>query len=316
MNEQEIMNEIHDLDKPRKRKPEEIKHNLVKGIRSNTAYIIGFTILIVATLAFFNDFNVQTAAGFQKLSVTVFFIAFCSYSMYINFSQKGVKDGKLDELYVKVSNENAELSQRFIEKGYMLDLPEFCDYWVTEELKNARLNILKSISIDYNTYLTEYIDLDESRIKELKLSDKCKNALIQANSTKPLQLSSDDIVRNDYALKNRKNPIGRNPQAVKKIDNITRLARTLFTSIGSSLIVLDALAEASFNSVAEALVKLLTIALNGYTGYRRGYDNIAVYSSSWLQDKNQKINEASKWIEAKRNTPKEPETIKSTHTGC
>lgn len=302
MNEQEIMNEIHDLDKkPKQKKPREERVDEFKlGIKNNSAYVVGFLILLVATLAFFNDFNVQSFASIQKISLLVFFIAFCSYSMYVNFYQKGTKDGKLDNDYLKAKAENEAVSKAFIEKGYMEDLPTYCNAWVEEELKNARMLILKSISITYDTYIKEYVDLDATQIKELDISDKCKSTIIQANALEPLQLSADEIIEVAYSKKNRHNPIGKNPQVIQKWDNVFRLGRTIFTAIGTSLIVLDALVDASFNAYAEALVKLLAIGWHGYTGYKKGYNNMAIYSTSWLNSKTQKINQAEKWIEAKR----------------
>ena len=60
-------------------------------------------------------------------------------------------------------------------------------------------------------------------------------------------------------------------------------------------IAFELFSEPSWEMFCAVVIKLVTVALNGFLGYRRGYDNIAVDTINYTEDQIDMLEEFREW---------------------
>lgn len=260
------------------------KKKVGRSILSNSGLFVSVFIVMLVIVVFTTNISLTTFAEVATLGLTFFVLLFCSYTMYINCSDSGMKAGRQSTLYIEASNKYTGLRTKITAKKIQGRLPEFCRYYIEEELKSTRNSILTEVGIDYKVYQEKYIGKDKDTLEnDESLSKTEVAAIIRANNTQPIVLTSDMILKCGRGG-GRGAPLGMKPTTKKWINYGIKFATTLLTCFFTGAIVLDAVTDFSWATFAELCLKLSTVVLNGFMGYKMGYDNITVDTANYMTD--------------------------------
>ncbi|MCD8309497.1 MAG: hypothetical protein LUD19_06555 [Clostridia bacterium] len=279
-----------------------IKKRTAKKIGNYTSLIIGTFLILVVIFVFTTDVVPTNSMEWATLGLTFCVLLFCSYSMYVTFADSGTKAGKLSDAYITTKAEHDGLKNKIITNKLQTRLPEFCRYYIAEELKTAKNSILAAKGINYDTYTANYIDKDETALKELGLSDTQIKVVMRANKMKPIHLTPEMILKQGRGDV-RRNPLGVPPEGRKCLHYATKMLTTFFTSALTGVITLEIIADPSWSTVASCLLKLLPIVLNGFMGYKMGFENIAVSTVNYMNDQSDLMHQFLQYTE------KHPDTV-------
>ncbi len=260
------------------------KKKVAKQFVNYSSMFVGIFLVLVVIAVFTTDIRLMSAAAWAELGLTFFILLFCSYSMYVNFSDSGTRAGRASTIFLDAQGEHDKIKKLILESKKDFRLLEFCKHYIAEELRAVREGILSNDGIKYEVYKDKYIGKDEATLKADKtLSDKQVKAIVKANNVKPIKLTPEMILKRGRGDGSR-NPLGTNPKTKKRLHYIIKFITTFVTSILTGIIVFDIIVEPSWATVVSCLFKLLTIVLNGFMGYKMGFENIAVETVNYMND--------------------------------
>lgn len=236
------------------------------------AFIL-FTVIVVMT----TDIRLVTISSLTDLGLEFFILLFCSYGMYICCTDGGVKNGYATELYKNTVQRYEELKTK-IQETCLPRMNDFCAHYISEELKQMRMQYLSVACIPYEVYLEKYAKLGNKDINELtELTSLQKRAVKKANRIRPIKLTPEMILTQGKTLHYR-SALAANPGTMKSISFTVKLFKMSFISICMPLIALDVIMEPSWIVFAEVCLKLFTVVLNGFDGHKDGFTNITVHT--------------------------------------
>lgn len=298
------------------------QRKVTRNILNNAGTIVGIFIIFVVIVVFTTDIKLTGAMKWAELSLVFFILLFCSYSMYVNYASNGTRAGKSSETFINSYTNYDTTKKKIVENKYQTRLPEFCRYYIKEELTNARNAILSEVGIDFEKYLKEYIGKDKTYLEADKdLSKSQIEAILKANAVKPIKLTPEMIMKRGRGNGSR-NPLGIKPETKKKIHLSTKFTTTAITSFITGVIVLDVIINPTWATFAACCLKVLLVVLNGFMGYKMGYENIVVDTVEYMNDQVDLMNQLIQYIEAhpepenieEGETPKEEDCLKETQT--
>lgn len=276
------------------------KNKAVKSFVNNKGLFVGLILVFIVILVFTTNINFHSSAEVLKLSLTVFVFMFCSYSMYVNCADSGTRAGKSTKLYRQAQTQYEEVKTRIIEGKKQHLLGHFCRAYIDEELRNARNEILEGVGLEYKDYIKKWVGEDKATIKaSTDLSEREKDAVIAANSVKPLKLTPEMILRRERTYK-RRAPLGKSPQARRNTQYVTKLITTIITSIFTCMLALDVIGNPSWATFAELCLKLLMVLLSGFSGYKMGYESITVDTVNYIYDQTDLLHQFELYLEHQR----------------
>lgn len=273
------------------------RRRAVKGILNNAGIFVGVFLMFAVVVVVTTDIRLTTFEEIAALLLDFFILLFCSYSMYVNCSDSGMRAGLISATYTEPLKKYEGLKRRVIDEGMQSMLPAFCRHYVEEELKNARIAVLAIVGFSYEEYLEKYIGQDHDAInKSPTLSKAQKKALTRANAIQPIRLTPEMIMRRGRG-NGRRAPLGMTPEKKKGIAFGFKFVTTFIVSLFMVAIVFDIVAEPTWAIVASACLKLATIVVNGFGGYKMGYENIVCDTVNYMSDQTDLMEEAVKYIE-------------------
>lgn len=283
------------------------KKRLTKSILNNTGIFVGFFLIFVVIVVFTTEIKLTSIEFWAQLGLTFFILLFCSYSMYVNCSDSGLKAGRESESYATCKDEYDALKAEIIEKKYQSRLSEFCRFYIDRELRETRTNILGEVGISYEKYIVSYVGKDKNTLKaDENLSKGQVTAILKANKTKPVTLTPEMIFKRGRGNGHR-SPLGTKPEVKRSVHYVAKFVRTSITSLLTGVIVLDVIKTPTWATFAACCLKLLPVILNGFMGYRMGYENITVDTVNYMQDQKDLMQQL---IEYASTTPElQPEEI-------
>ena len=183
-----------------------------------------------------------------------------------------------------------------------MKLGGFCRWYVEEELKNTRKDILDNVGVTYEEYEEKWEGADkETILAQENMSERVKYALIKTNEIKPIKLVPEMIIKSERSAK-RRSPLGAIPQNRKRMHHGIKLVTTVFTSIFTCMLALDVLNDPSWATFAELFIKLLMVVLNGFMGYKMGYENITVDTVNYVSDQTNLLHQFLQYLEETKDT--------------
>ncbi len=283
------------------------KKRLTRSILNNTGIFVGFFLIFVVIVVFTTEIKITSVEFWAQLGLTFFILLFCSYSMYVNCSDSGLKAGRVSDTYQDCKNEYEGLKAQIIERKYQSRLTEFCRYYIDRELKETRTNILSEVGISYEKYIEKYVGKDKKLLQaDENLSKAQIKAIIKANQTKPVNLTPEMIFKRGRGNGHR-SPLGIKPETKRSVHYVAKFIRTTITSLLTGVIVLDVIKYPTWATFAACCLKLLPVILNGFMGYRMGYENITVDTVNYMQDQKDLMQQL---IEYASTTPEpQPEQV-------
>ena len=230
--------------------------------------------------------------------------------MFANFYSSGVRAGKNTDAYSEAHKHYDELKKIVVDCKMQGRLTEFCRYYIDDELESARTAILTEVGISYSDYQKEYCGKDKKTLqKNEKLSVVQIAAILRANKTKPVKLTPEMILKRGRGSASR-SPLGVKPETKRALTFGSKFCTTCITSVLTGVIMLDVIVNPTWATFAACCLKLLPIVLNGFLGYKSGYDNITISTVNYIGDQSDLLQRAIQYIES---TP-EPVQIEEPKT--
>lgn len=279
------------------------KDKAIKGFINNKGLFVGIILVCIVILVFTTNVNFASAAEVVKLSLVVFVLMFCSYTMYVNCADSGTKAGKATVLYIETQEKYEKVKKRIIDGQHQMELGAFCRWYVDEELKNSRKDILDSVGVDYEDYLKKWVGADKNKVlNDKELSEREKTAILEANRLAPIKLTPEMILKRERGNKHRV-PLGSNPVTKRKVKYGIKLFTTISTSLFTCMLALDIISDPSWATFAELCIKLLMVILSGFSGYKMGYENITVDTVNYVSDQTDLLHQFEQYLlhKAKRS---------------
>lgn len=250
---------------------------------ASSGLIIGAFIVLAVIVVMLAEIDITDFSTLPKLGANFFVLLFCNYGMYLNQRDNGIGAGKQSSIYLDVMSKYDELKCKIVEAEIDYRMNEFCAWYIANELKHARQSLLAVSGISYATY-EAYIGVDDDMVEaDEKLTKRQKNAIIEANSLKPIYLDADMIMRRASAAK-RKASRKLTPESKLYIKSGTRLVRMFISSALIVAVSFEVIINPSLATLAATALKVLFVVLNGFTGYKEGFANITVDSVDYVSE--------------------------------
>lgn len=285
----------------------QVKNKLKKGFLNYAGIFVGVFLMFAVVVIVTTDISLTSFEEMAALGLDFFLLLFCSYSMYINCSDSGMRTGLASKLYTDALTTFETYKKSIVDRKLQARLPEFCRHFVDEELRNSRLEILAIVGISYKKYLSEYISLSEEDVDALEdedLSKPQREAIKKANAVKPIKLTPEMIMKRGRGSY-RRSPLGWKPESKKYLNFGVKFITTFLVALVMSMIVLDVVIEPTWVIFASVMLKLLAVVMNGFGGYKFGYENIVFDTVNYMSDQVDLMRQAIQYME---DTPlSEPE---------
>lgn len=274
------------------------KKKVTKSLLNNAGIFVGVFLIFAVIVIVTTDISITSFEEIASLSLDFFLLLFCSYSMYVNASDSGMRHGLQSVMYLDALDRFSANKKGIIDARRQTGLHEFCRYYIDDELKNVRMSILAVVGFGYNEYRKNWLGLDKKSIKkDPKLTKTQKSALIKANAIKPIKLTPEMIMKRGRGS-SRRVPLGTKPETKKSINFGVKFGSSFLISLVMSIIVLDVVVEPTWVIFASCVLKLLAVAMNGFTGYKFGYENIIFDTVNYMDDQTDLMNQAMQYFDA------------------
>lgn len=275
---------------------------LAKTFMNNAGIVVGIFIMFAVLVIVTTDIRLASFEDIAALGLDFFLLIFCSYAMYISCADSGMRAGLCTKSYKEIVKEYEAHLRYLLGHDLQSGLYDFCRQYVEDELKNARMNVLAVACFTYDDYLSNWMNKSDKEVMaEEHLTDTQKKAVIRANHIRPIKFAPDHIVhmgRNDGG----RAPLGMAPRTKKKLNFAMKFAKILFTSVGVIAISLEVVTDPTWRTFASATIKLLTVAINGFNGFKYGYENVVVDTREYVSDQTYILQQAIKYIEKESST--------------
>ena len=265
---------------------DEFKKKTFRAVLNNSGSLISIFIILVVGVVMTTEIRFDSAANVASLGLDFFVMILCSYGMYVNLAASGTKQGLLTQEYLDAQSRYDELVERI--NGQSDKLTAFCESYVAKELKSTRTMIVESVGITYEAYERDYIGCDAP---SANLTERQKAAIQRANRVKPIKLTPSMLVKRSRGIR-RRSPLSMAPGVKKAFAFSGRFSTIALTSIMTVWIALDVIVNPDWNVLVMALLRILTVVLNGFSGWQFGYDNVVNDRVNYLSDQCDLIEQA------------------------
>lgn len=273
------------------------KKAFTRSFLNNAGIVMGVVVLFIAIAAVTTDIHFATIDDIKELGIDFFLLLFCSYTMYINCSDSGMRYGQRSESYLFGTQTFDKLKKYIVEQKIHLRLSEFCQYYKQNELRSSRMTAISMVGLSYEEYEEKYLGKDKKYIKRQRtLSNAEKAAVLRANAYQPVRLTPEMILGRGRSTTGRA-PLGTSPQAKKRRTFGVKLFLNLLTAFAMSAIIFDMTKDPTWTTIAACGVKLGTIILNGFTGFKFGFENVVFDTVNYISDQSDLMQMAIQWHE-------------------
>ena len=273
------------------------KKKIMRRILNNTGIFVGIFIIFVVIVVSTTDIKLLSLFDWTALGLSFFVLLFCAFSMYVNCFDSGMKGGKASETYIKEKEAYEQVRKEVVEKKMHGRLLEFCRHYIEEELRNTRSAALTESGIDFEDYQSKYVGKDKASLEALNtLSITQITAIMNANAIKPIVLTPEMILKCGRGTLARR-PLGMQPEKKRGFEYAVKFVKTCVTSVLLAVITLEATVQPSWAMFGICLLKLLPVVLNGFMGYKDGYENIVVDTVNYMQDQTSLMNQLIRYCE-------------------
>lgn len=272
------------------------KKKIARGLLNNSGIFVGVFLVFVVAVVFTTDIQLSSFADWTKLGLAFFVLLFCSYSMYINFSDTGMRAGKESDAYKNTLNDYDTIKKKIITDKQQGRLLEFCRHFITEELQSTRHAIITDVGLDFKLYKEKYVGMSKKALRQVaELTEPQRKAIIKANKVKPIKLTPEMIFKRGRGA-GRRVPLGTNPTTKKGTAFVVKFIKISVTTLLTSIIVLDVVVNPSWATFAACCLKLMPVILNGFTGYKMGYENIVYDTVNYMSDQIDLIHQFQQYV--------------------
>ena len=277
------------------------KKKIAKSVMNNAGIFIGAFIVFAVIIFMTTDVKVASIADITSLGLEFFLILFCTYYMYISCANVGAKAGLKSQAYSAAMERYDTLKRKLVETGYQSYLYTFCQSYIDKELRNTKTAVLITSGYTYEQYVEQWSHKDKATVEGDKtITEAQKKAIIKANAIRPIKLTPDMIMRRGRGQHDR-NPLSFPPELKKYINFGSKLLSGSLITMIVALIVLDMKMDTTWVVFATIMLKLLNVVINGFSGYRYGYENIVVDTVNYIEDQADLLEQAITFAEGQHN---------------
>jgi hypothetical protein len=277
------------------------KKKIGKTFMNNIGLFMSIILIFAVIVIMTTDIHLVSFEEITSLGLDFFLLLFCSYSMYVCCADTGSKAGLNTEKYTNSMENFADKKNRIFEGNMQNKMLSFCNYYTANELRNTRTSIIAVVGLTYDDYWDKYMHLDDKGIDALTdLTSAQKKAIKKANKIKPIKLTPEMILRQGRSAK-RRSALEINPVTKKNVKFGFKFLQITALSVGMSLIAFDVMAEPSWIIFASVCLKLLSVVINGFGGYKAGYENIVVDTVNYTDAQTDLMQQAIQYIRATTN---------------
>jgi hypothetical protein len=248
------------------------KKQFRKAFLGNAGIVVGVFLAFVAAVTTLTDIRITSFGDIASLGIKYFVLLFVSYQMYVNTSDSGVRRGLLTDEYLESQERYKKLKGEILKAGLQNKLPKYCADYIKRELENTRTVIVATIGYSYEDFVP-YLSRDYKDIKkDPKLSRVQKRIIIKAAQVMPIRLTPEMIMQLGHGGK--RSPLGINPVKKRNIARGIKFVTTAFTTLFVASLAFEVILKPTLENVMYTLACIVPIVLNGFTGYKMGYENI------------------------------------------
>lgn len=275
----------------------ETKKKLAKSFFNVAGITLGFFISLVVIASVTTEINLRDFKDLAGFMLDFFLLLFCSYSMYVTSSDSGMRAGFASAEYRDGVTAFEALKKRIIDEKRQGRLGAFCRWFAENEIREARTSILAVAGISYERFESEWLGKDKKTVNASgTLSSAQKKAINRANWILPIRLTPEMIMKRARGSA-RRSPLGMTPEAKTGLNFGAKFVTTVVTVLGLSAIVLEPISDPTWVVFAQCCIKLIAVAVNGFGGYKFGYENIVFDTVEYMGDQADLMRQAIDWME-------------------
>ena len=275
------------------------KRKITKHFLNYAGIALGAVLSFVVVIVLTTEIKITSLVEVVDLGAQFFVLLLCSYLMYVNLMDSGMRAGLNSDAYTQAIEEYNAVKQQIIDKNLQEDLGCFCQAYVEKELKNTRNAIIIDVGLSYEQY-KEYIGKDEEYVNKAELSQQQKEAIIEANKVEAIKLTPDMLLKRGRKETTR-DPLGISPSKKKIINLCIKFVQNFGVSFLMAIIAFDLVAEPTRAVLAAVLMKLFSVLINGFFGYKFGYENIVVDTVNYVTDQKNLLEQSIQFAELQQS---------------
>jgi hypothetical protein len=277
----------------------ELKNKIKKSFFNYAGIFIGIFLMFAVVVIVTTDISFASFEEVKALGLDFFLLFFCSYSMYVNCSDSGMRNGLTSKTYFDATNKFEELKQKILSNDLQAFLPSFCKHYIENELRTSRLEVLGVVGITYEEYLSKYVTLGTEDIDKLEgISESQKKAIKQANRIKPIKLTPEMIMKQGRGS-SRRSPLSISPKTKKAFVFTYKIVTMLLVSLMVILVIIKNGDKTFWEVFTACIIRLLTVIMNGFSGYKFGYENIVFDTVNFMTDQTDLMRQMIHFAETK-----------------
>ena len=274
------------------------KKKIIKSIAANSRTLIGAFIIFAVIVIMTTDIKLVTASDFSQLGVNFFLLLVCTFSFYSLCSDNGTKNGLIAKVYINAMERFGRLKKRILDEQKYTKMNDFCTHYISEDLKNARLQYLSVAGIGYDDYLATFSKLSDEEVDLLPdLSILQKKAIKKANNVRPIKLTPKMIMQ-DGSDHHSRSPLPISPKVKKRIVFGTTAVKMIVFTLSFTAITMEMFINPSWVMFVEICAKVMSVLYNGYQGYKDGYGLIAEDTTRYLDCQSDLMEQSIHYIDA------------------
>ena len=265
---------------------------LTLGIRANYANLILWlaAILIVATGLFsVQEFDLSLTLRAISEFVVVLVLYYC---VLFSRSEIGKRDGYRDEDYLKAKEGYENAFSELSESGELHRLPEYCSYFVHNELIETRTAILDDVDISYNDVFGDGKLPDELSVMQ-------KRAIRKAKKLKPLHLTRSMLINIDAGRSSRYS-IGANPETKRRAQMAVAVIQSFVTLLIAVNFTVKIVEQPTIETFIRIIFQVLCLLMVGWRGYRISFNSVTVDRAHRIREQANHLRAARGYLVANR----------------
>ena len=268
---------------------------IITSVVERSGYVIAAAILLVVILVMTTDIRFITAQSVADFSATFFVLMFCSYGMYMNMYRNGMISGERLEVYKDACKKYDEVRDKIKSADVNKRLAQFCREYVDND-RRARIEEALSFSdISYEDFLS-YKHLGRRNLKAKGLCDAQIRRIRAAKRIRAIKLSPPMLYKQGKSA-TRGKAFHTPPSERRKWDSIMKFITNALSYGMTGFIAFEVFSDPSFKTLCTVAFKILMIGYTGYSGYVRGYDNIATDTVLYIRDQIDLLEQFKRWEE-------------------
>ena len=253
-----------------------------KSMLEKSSYAMAATILFVVVIVMTTDIKFNFVQNAVETSATFFVLMFLSYGMYINMYSSGIFAGEKTEEYMNMLKAYTDLRKSLTVENLQQRLTKFCQQYVECEWKARCVSVLSTAGVTWEKFLV-LRDYDKAKMTAENISPYAIAAVIKARKIKPIKLTPE-MVYKEITSSIRRRGMRMQPNTRRLLDIGFQVVKTLFTTYAVGFIVYDLVSAPTWETVCTVALKVVTVAMTGYTGYKAGFRNITVDTVAYMHD--------------------------------